>query len=288
MPKSIISLSLGHSPDPDDIFLTYPILSGLVRLEDVDVQFFEVCLDIEILNKLVLADRLDVSAASVPAFLKASRRYYLIRYGASVGYRYGPKIICRGDIFSSRAGEVVVAVPGLNTTARVLAEVFLRRVGLSKYLLVDVPHDKVTYLVKSGVTDCGVVIHEEQLVVENIFSGEFSVYDLGEWWYRETKLPIPLGVNIVSRRIGEDLARKISSLYIRSIRYSLENFDSILNISLKYSRVKNENLVRKFIQMYVKPDPIGEEELKAIRRLYELSSSEKVLSLEEEPELVLV
>ncbi len=284
MTEKPLLLTLGHSPDPDDIMLTYPILSGIVKVKRKFL-FQEVCLDIELLNRLVLAGRLDISATSVPAFLKVSREYYLIKYGASVGHRYGPKLICR-DIDPYRT--IAVAVPGLNTTARVLAEIFLRRRNLRNYTLIEVPYDKITYLLRLGIIECGVVIHEEQLTADSFRHLNYEIHDLGEWWYSETKLPIPLGVNVVKKKLGEDIAKEISEMYLRSIEYSLNNFDKVMSIALRYSRVEDRELVTKFVKMYVRPDPISEVELKAIKTLYEVASEEKIISVENEPEIVLV
>ena len=280
MSRSYKILTLGHSPDPDDVALTYPILSGIIS--ESSVRFQEVCLDIELLNRLVLLERLDISAVSVPAFLEVSHRYYLIRYGASIGYRYGPKLILR----KRGNSKITVAVPGLHTTARVLTELFLKRSSYSNYVIVEIPHDKITYLLKLGVIDCGTVIHEEQLLVEEFRNIGFEVQDLGEWWYSETKLPLPLGLNVVNREVGLDLAQKISELYLRSIEYSLKNIDKIINIAVKYSRVDNIGLIKRFIQMYVRPNPISQDEIKAITTLYELASSEKIVHYSTEPEII--
>jgi len=151
---------------------------------------------------------------------------------------------------------------------------------------VEIPHDKITYLLKLGVIDCGTVIHEEQLLVEEFRNIGFEVQDLGEWWYSETKLPLPLGLNVVNREVGLDLAQKISELYLRSIEYSLKNIDKIINIAVKYSRVDNIGLIKRFIQMYVRPNPISQDEIKAITTLYELASSEKIVHYSTEPEII--
>ena len=47
------------------------------------------------------------------------------------------------------------------------------------------------------------MIHEGQLTYEE--AGLHKVLDLGEWWLLETGLPLPLGVNVARRDLGDRL-----------------------------------------------------------------------------------
>ncbi len=237
---------LGHSPDPDDAFLTYAIVRGKIRTE---FSIVEVIADIEVLNRLVLHERLEVSAASAYAYLKVCDKYLLVPYGASVGYGYGPKLILK-----NRTGRIVIGVPGLNTTARALLELYMREEYPNiEYNIVEVPYELVGKLVINDVLDGGVLIHEEQML-----SHDMPVeIDLGKWWNDKHRLPIPLGVNIVKKSMGEK-AKTIVELYKKSIEYALKNMDEVLEYSLKFSRIQDRELVKKFVLMYVKENILQE------------------------------
>ncbi len=256
-------LKLGHSPDPDDAFLTYPITHRKIQYPP-NIEIREVILDIETLNKLVILERLEISAVSVGAYMLISEKYFLIPYGASIGYDYGPKLLMkRVD------KDLVVAVPGKYTTARILTELYLREEhSVENLKIIDVPFEKIPELVINDIVDCGVLIHEEQL---REFKNMLNI-DLGLWWKNRTNLPIPLGVDVIHRKIGIDTAREISNMFKKAIEYSYKNLEEVLQYAMRFSRLKDRDLVLKFIKMYVKNVELTYEspEIKAINTLYEL------------------
>ncbi|NPA22924.1 MAG: ABC transporter substrate-binding protein [Crenarchaeota archaeon] len=256
-------LTLGHSPDPDDAFLTYPIISRKIPYPPgIDIR--EIVLDIETLNKLAIVERIDITAASVGAYLIVSKKYLLIPYGASIGYDYGPKLLIRKV---DRNGTVV-AVPGKYTTARILTEIYLREEkNIENIKLIDVQFEKIKDLVIDGLVDCGVLIHEEQMESFNIEN-----IDLGRWWKKRTGLPIPLGVDIVHERVGTETAREISEMFRKAIEYSYRNVDEVLKHAMKYSRLRDPEKVLQFIKMYVKDTKLTREspEVRAMIELHRL------------------
>ncbi len=250
-------LRLGHSPDPDDAFLTYAIVKG--KVETV-FEIVEVVADIEVLNRLVLHERLDVSAVSAYAYLKVSDRYLIVPYGASIGYGYGPRLILR-----TRSGKVTVGVPGLNTTARALLELYMREeLPYVEYRLIELPYELIGKLVIEGVLDGGVLIHEEQMLSH----GMPIEVDLGRWWYERSGLPIPLGLNVVRKDLGEHVLLVVE-LYRRSVEYALRNIDEVLEYAIKFSRVQDRELVRRFVLMYVKENLVqeGTDEFRGLEKL---------------------
>src|SRR5437762_623662 len=78
--------------------------------------------DIESLNRRALAGELEVTAVSLHAYAYLADRYALLAHGASIGDRYGPRIVARAapppgtDPPQALAGRLV-AVPGELTTA---------------------------------------------------------------------------------------------------------------------------------------------------------------------------
>jgi 1,4-dihydroxy-6-naphthoate synthase len=51
--------------------------------------------DIETLNRRAVAGTLDVTAVSFHAYAHLADRYALLAHGASVGDRYGPRLVAR-------------------------------------------------------------------------------------------------------------------------------------------------------------------------------------------------
>ena len=59
--------------------------------------------------------------------------------------------------------------------------------------------------VNNGRAEAGLIIHEGQLTYGH--SGFGKIVDLGEWWKRETGLPLPLGGNVIRRDIPLEIRR---------------------------------------------------------------------------------
>lgn len=77
------TLTLGHSPDPDDAFMHYALAAG--RIPMGPYQFTHILQDIQTLNERATRDELDISAISIHAYAYVSDKYALLPNGASMG-----------------------------------------------------------------------------------------------------------------------------------------------------------------------------------------------------------
>lgn len=95
-------LSIGHSPDPDDAFMWFPItgIAGGEPLIDTGrFRFKAVQQDIESLNILSKSGKLEITAISMAQYPYIANQYAFTSCGASMGEGYGPKLVMRGDLF---------------------------------------------------------------------------------------------------------------------------------------------------------------------------------------------
>lgn len=249
-------LKLGHSPDADDAFMFYALAAG--RLDTGDLRFEHILKDIETLNTWALAGRLEVTAISVHAYPHVAERYVLTSCGASVGERYGPVLVAREAVLPADLRGKRIAVPGRLTTAALALRLFL-----PDFEAVHLPFDRVTEAVWNGEAEAGLLIHEGQLTHES--EGLHLVADLGEWWFGETGLPLPLGVNAVRRDLGDRIPR-ISRFLRESIEYGLAHRDEALTYALRFARGLDRGLADRFVGMYVneRTVDIGEDGRRAV------------------------
>jgi hypothetical protein len=179
-----VELTLAHSPDSDDAFMFYALATKKIGARDFS--FTHRLEDIESLNRKALEGIYDITAISFHAYPYLEDKYVLLPSGASFGDRYGPVVVARAGLrFGTLKGKRV-AVPGKMTTAYLA--LLLYEPGVDA---VVTSFDQILDTVARGEADAGVVIHEGQLTYAN--TGLRKVLDLGEWWYQETKLPLPLG-----------------------------------------------------------------------------------------------
>jgi len=255
-----VELILAHSPDADDAYMFY----GIAKTSKF--KFREFLADIETLNKLAIEGLLDVSAVSVHA-LGYLDGYYVLRVGASMGIKYGPVIVGRG---ATRVKYV--AIPGAYTTAALLT-----KLAMPDVKTIEIPYDKIVDAVSLGIVDAGVLIHEAQLYYRDY--NLTKILDLGEWWYDLTKLPTPLGVNVVKKSLGEDVARMVKEALSNSIKYADEHRDEAIEFASKFARgLPMEKLV-KFVDMYVNEytRDMGQIGERAIRELLEMAYSRRLI-----------
>src|SRR2546426_650725 len=174
-------------------------------------------------------------------------RYALLAPGASVGDRYGPRVVARAprpaDPRAALAG-LTVAVPGELTTAFLALRLYQ---PAARH--VAVPFDRIEDHVLTGKAEAGLLIHEGQLTHGD--RGLHLWVDMGEWWHEETGLPLPLGGNVVRRDLGEDLMRAIARDLKASIAYGLAHRGEALAYAGAYSRGLDAARTDRVVGMYV-------------------------------------
>jgi 1,4-dihydroxy-6-naphthoate synthase len=255
------SITVGHSPDPDDAFMFYALAHD--KLDTGDLQFRHVLQDIETLNRRALRGELAVTAISIHAYAALLDKYALLPSGCSMGDRYGPMVVARRPLTIEQLKTARIAVPGTMTTAFLT----LRLLQPDGFTYEVMPFDHILNAVADGRFDAGLIIHEGQLTFQN--QGLQLVVDLGVWWQEKTGLPLPLGGNVVRRDLGSETMRTISRLLKESIRYSLEHRDAALEYALRYARDMDKALADRFVGMYVNDWTLdyGERGREAVRRL---------------------
>src|SRR5262245_6327459 len=108
------TIHVAHSPDSDDAFMFYALADG--RIDTGDLKYEHILQDIETLNQRATRGELEVTAVSIHAYAYLADKYTLLPHGASMGDRYGPRLVTKGSSKSSIKGKKV-AVPGLMTSA---------------------------------------------------------------------------------------------------------------------------------------------------------------------------
>jgi 1,4-dihydroxy-6-naphthoate synthase len=237
-----VLIRLGHSPDPDDAFMFWGLASGIVDTRGFE--FEHVLADIQTLNEWALEGRLEVTALSLHSYPYVQGRYALLPHGASMGAGYGPVVVAREPMSKEQLAEVRITVPGKMTTAFLVLRLYL---GDFEYR--EAQFDRILEQVREGRGDAGLLIHEGQLTYASL--GLEKVVDLGEWWLLETGLPLPLGVNVARRDLGEDALSELSAVLAESIRAGLDNRQEALAYAGQFGRGLDAELTDRFVGMYV-------------------------------------
>jgi 1,4-dihydroxy-6-naphthoate synthase len=231
-----------HSPDSDDAFMFYALAEGKVDTGNLD--YVHELQDIESLNQRALRGELEVTAVSIHAYAYLADRYALLPHGASMGDRYGPKLVAREPLTRADVKGKRIAIPGPMTSAYLALRLYE-----PDFTPVPTPFDRIEDAVADGEVDLGLLIHEGQLTYGE--RGLHLVVDMGEWWFEETGLPLPLGGNVVRKDLGADLIGRISRHLRESIAYGLEHRTGALDHAMRYARGLDRGKADTFVGMYV-------------------------------------
>ncbi|MAD24002.1 MAG: ABC transporter substrate-binding protein [Verrucomicrobiales bacterium] len=277
-------LTLGHSPDPDDAFMFYGLAKGLV--DNGGYEFEHILQDIQTLNERASRGELDISAISIHAYAQVCDKYALLPSGASMGDGYGPMLVARENFSKEEIAARRIAIPGTMTSAFLALQLWLEQPA-ERIQYTVVPFDKIFDTVNRGEADVGLIIHEGQLTFEN--EGLVCCEDLGVWWGRENDgLPLPLGGNVIHKRIASDERKVVSDILEHSIRFSLDNRSEAVEHSLQYARDMGIDLADKFVGMYVNDWTLdyGDAGRESIRRFLTRGYEMGVVSTNPELEFV--
>ncbi|XHC24646.1 MAG: menaquinone biosynthesis family protein [Phycisphaerales bacterium] len=269
--SDVIELTIGHSPDPDDAFMWWPL--GTAGLEggpgDAPVlepafdtgrfRFRPVASDIEELNRRAVGrGDLDITAMSMHAYAHARDRYMLTDCGASFGEGYGPKVLVTESVAREAGlagqelgpewlralldGGGMIAVPGTRTSAFLVLNMLVSEGDRSRVLDAAryraMRFDAVVPAILSGDVQAGLVIHEAQVTYAD--EGLAKVVDLGVWWAEQTGgLPLPLGANAIrsdlDERYGPGTREEVAGLLRKSIEWAAANREAGLEYAMRFA-----------------------------------------------------
>lgn len=257
------TIHVAHSPDSDDAFMFYALSEG--KIETGNLRYVHELSDIETLNRRALKGELEVTAVSIHAYAYLADKYALLNSGSSMGDKYGPRLVSLSpkpaDARAAAKGKKI-AVPGKLTTAYLALKLFQ-----PDFQEVVIPFDQIEAAVKAGTVDLGLLIHEGQLTYQD---DGFQLWaDMGEWWFGETGLPLPLGGNVVRRDLGEATVNQVARDLKASIVYGLEHRAPALAHAKQYNRGIGDERTDTFVGMYVNEWTVdyGDTGREAVREL---------------------
>ena len=252
------TIHVAHSSDSDDAFMFYALAAGKIDTEGLT--YVHELQDIETLNHRAMRGELEVTAVSIHAYAYLSDRYALLPHGASMGDRYGPRLVARTPMSREEIRGKRIAIPGMLTSAYLALRMFE-----PEFEAVVTPFDQIEDAVIQGKADLGLLIHEGQLTFAD--QGLHLLQDLGEWWFEETGLPLPLGGNVIRKDLGMDLTKKVSRHLHDSIAYGLDHRVAALDHSMQYARGLDRSKADTFVGMYVNDWTLdyGERGRRAVR-----------------------
>lgn len=254
------ALTFGHSPCPNDTFAFHALTHGLVA---TPVPIEPVLLDIEALNRRAHDGAFHLTKLSVGAFAGVGDRYRLLRSGAALGHGVGPLVVARTPRPLADAGRTRIAIPGRETTAWRLLSLAAAPTGD----VVEMRYDHILRAVETGDVDAGLIIHESRFTYMD--HGLVKVADLGDWWERETGLPVPLAGISARADLDPALVTAVEAAIRASVQYAFDHPEASRAYVRQHAQEMSDAVCDRHIALYVNRHSldIGEDGLRAIDAL---------------------
>ena len=236
-------LSLAISPCPNDTFMFWAMLHR--QMDTYGLTFSVGMRDIEQLNRAATECAFDVVKISYAHYPKVSQAYQLLTAGSALGFGNGPLLISRRKIYPDEVPHLRIAVPGMDTTANMLLTIaYPTATNKKEYLFSDIEE-----AVLSDEVDVGLLIHETRFTYTQ--KGLRKIQDMGEYWEKETGLPLPLGAIAVRRELPDDVKQKVNTALCESVRFALQNPRLTDEFVAKNAQTMETEVCRKHIYLYV-------------------------------------
>jgi 1,4-dihydroxy-6-naphthoate synthase len=276
--ETVSTLTLGYSSCPNDTFIFYALVHGKVIPRGIALR--EILADVETLNLMAQRAELDVSKVSYHAFGLLREKYCLLRSGGALGKGCGPLIVAQEEFTMNDLKERTIAIPGRLTTAFLLLQIFDSSFGRNVRVM---PFDKIIGSVCNGEVDAGLIIHESRFTYQK--AGLKQIIDLGDWWERETGLPVPLGGIIAKRDLGEKVIRSIEKLISQSIEYAFAHRDETRSYVREHAQEIDDVTIEKHIDLYVTGYSldIGEDGTRAVHELFKRAENKGIFEKSTKP-----
>ena len=258
------TISVGHSPDADDIFMYYAIKFGWVSLPKV--KFENIALDIETLNQATLKGVYDICAISFALYPFVKDDFALLKTAVSFGEGYGPKLIKKKGAKLKK--NFKVALSGEFTTNALLFKIAYPDARISYMNFLDIENAVI-----NGDVDAGVLIHESILTYSSLLEVEREIWDIWVELCNGEELPLPLGGMCLRRSIPLTEAIKYENALIKAVDVANKNRKTLAPMLLEKGLIRvDATTLDKYLDLYANDNSVkmSEVQYKALNKLFEL------------------
>jgi 1,4-dihydroxy-6-naphthoate synthase len=238
-------VTIAYTPDSNDAFSYYALETGRLSLPGFDLRFRRA--PMSFLNRRAFEGLYPITAISSVNYPRIADRYAILSVGASVGRGCGPVLVAKNVRHIEELRGRRVGVGGIPTTGWLLL-----RLLCPEAEQVEMAFDGIGEAVAHGELDAGVMIHEELLYYPRL--GLHRIVDLGAEWCRRHDLPLPVGLNVIRRDLGEVTMERLCHLIRRSLYHAQAHRDEALEWVCHFGRGVEGRCTGQFVEMLANED----------------------------------
>ena len=268
-----MKLSFSFSPCPNDCFMFDAIVNQ--RIDQEGLEFSIHLADVEALNKAAFAGTAAVTKLSYHAYAYCAGSYVLLDAGSALGRNCGPLLISKRAISNEEVatGKLRIAIPGKYTTANLLLSLAFPATQDKTEILFSA----IEQALLDDNYDAGLIIHENRFTYEA--KGLKKIIDLGEFWERETRAPLPLGGIVINRSLPDDVKHRVNRVLRRSVEYALAHRAASRDFVSANAQEMSEEVMYQHIDLYVNGYSVelGKEGKRAVELLFERGKAKGII-----------
>jgi 1,4-dihydroxy-6-naphthoate synthase len=253
-------LTVSISPCPNDTFSFFQYLV-IANYEPYKIKFK----DVQTLNEKAIAQDSDVIKISFATYPLIQDHYIILESGAALGEGCGPLLIAKNPIKLSDLPKLRIALPGKNTTANRLFEIFFPQAKNCLYT----SYENIMVKIGKGEVDAGVIIHENRFTYQG--KGFALIADLGDLWAQKYGALLPLGGIVAKRSLGSAKIKQISEQISKSVLWAMQNpqHKDLQSFIQGYAQEQELSVMQQHINLYVNQYSVnlGEKGRSAIKNL---------------------
>uniref|UniRef100_A0A7C4P197 1,4-dihydroxy-6-naphthoate synthase n=1 Tax=Thermodesulfobacterium geofontis TaxID=1295609 RepID=A0A7C4P197_9BACT len=201
--------------------------------------------DIETLNNLAIKRAFPIIKASFAIWNFIFFDYELLPVGSALGFGVGPLLVGLKSYSIEDFSKLKIAIPGKHTTAHMLFNFYYQ----DKIEKIFVKYDQVIPFLLEGKTELGILIHEGRFLYYKY--GLHKILDLGEYWEKITKAPLPLGGFFIKKALSKKIKNEIVNLFRKSINWAKNNWGEVFPLLKNYAQEMEEEIIKKHVDTYV-------------------------------------
>ncbi|AOL17032.1 ABC transporter substrate-binding protein [Sulfolobus sp. A20] len=248
----MVTIRVGALADSGDLYPFIPLIEGKIKPEGFNLEF-EIIPTVQDINEAVLKKEVDVSVPSVAMYPYIQDDYYILSNAVATATDgitgmplLGVKSMSDEEIKKSR-----LIVHGQNTTAFTLYKLLIGK--YHKLIIVRKVLDEIKALGKEG--DVLVAVHEIKMMyaLKKLGINTVRISSMWDMWKNiSNNTPMPMGMVVISKELGKDLAMRFKEIYERSKKYAEAHLDEVIPKDVEIMREAqkadlDEEIVRKTI-----------------------------------------
>lgn len=286
----MVTIKVGALADSGDLYPFIPLIEGKVKPEGFNLEI-EIIPTVQDVNEKVLKREVDVSVPSAAMYPYIQDYYYIMgnAVASAIDGITGMPILSIKEMTLEEAKNSRLIVHGPNTTAFTLYRLLIGKYG--RLIIIKNVFDEIKALGKEG--DLLVAVHEIKMMyaMKKLGIKPYVVTSMWDLWKKVANdAPMPMGMVVVSKELGKDLAMKFKEVYEKSKKYAEKNLQEIIPKDVEImSEVQKVNIDKEIVEKTIWADiqeyNVPEKDvIKGLQTFYKLAEEKgilpKVLSLD--------